>query len=155
MDLIDEQHVAVFQFGQDRRQIAGSLESWAGSDLKVAAHLRRNDVRKRRLPEAWRTGEKQVVSRLSTASGGTEHDTEVALEFLLSDKLRERAGPKSWLVEQHGHVIGFFGGREQLFAGHGESLADLQLQTPDASRRRASFRRLLVSPSAGRSTKTA
>ena len=155
VNLVDKQHIAVFELRQDRRQIASPFQSWAGRDLEVGAHLRRDDVGKRRLTEARRPGEQQMVSRFAPAISGAEHHAKMALQFLLADKIGERTGPKPRLVEQDSNVIGLFRRREQLFAGHRESLADLRAQTPDASRRSASFNRSLDSPSAGRSNRTA
>ena len=54
MDLVDEQHIARLQIGEDRREIAGPLEHRARGLAQVDAELGGDDVRQRRLAEARR-----------------------------------------------------------------------------------------------------
>ena len=69
VDLVDEQHVAVAELGEDRRQVAGSLQRRAGGDVHLHAHLGRDDAGQRRLAEPWRAGEQEVIDRLAAAAG--------------------------------------------------------------------------------------
>jgi hypothetical protein len=57
VDLVDEEHVALVELGEDRRQVAGPLERRAGGDVEVHAHLGGDDAGQRGLAEAGRPGE--------------------------------------------------------------------------------------------------
>ncbi len=65
MDLVDEQHVARLQIGQQRRQIAGARDHRAGGRAEADAELARDDLRQRRLAEARRPEEQHMVERLA------------------------------------------------------------------------------------------
>ena len=97
VDLVDEQHVVVAELGEDGGQVAGALERRAGRDVQVHAHLGGDDRRQRRLAEARRAGEEQVVDGLLAAAGRLEHDAEVLLQLALADELVEAARPQSGL----------------------------------------------------------
>ena len=74
VDLVDEQHVAVVELGQDRREVAGPLERGSGRDVEMRAHLGRDDAGQRRLAETGRTREQQVVGGLPAAASGLQQD---------------------------------------------------------------------------------
>ena len=69
VDLVDEQHVAVLELGEDRGQVAGPLERRARRDVQVDAHLGGDDAGQRGLAEPGRAGEQQVVDRLARVGG--------------------------------------------------------------------------------------
>src|SRR5581483_2257170 len=56
-------------------------------DAELVAH----DLRERRLPEAWRPGEQDVVEGLSACAGRGERDLELLLDAVLADEVGERA----------------------------------------------------------------
>ena len=89
MDLVDEQHVALVELGEDRRQVARPLERRSRRDVQMHAHLGGDDARQRGLAQPWRPGEQHVVDRLVAAAGRAEHDVEVLLELRLADELGE------------------------------------------------------------------
>ena len=93
MDLVDEQDVALVERGQDRGEVAGALDGRAGRVPDVDPELARDDRRERRLAEAGRAVEEDVVGRLSPALGGLEQHREVGLDLALADVLVE--GPRS------------------------------------------------------------
>ena len=97
VDLVDEQHVAVLEFGEDRRQIAGAFQRRTRRDVQVDAHLGGHDAGQRGLAEAGRAGEQQVIDRLLTLAGRLEDDAQVLLEFALADELVERTRPQAGL----------------------------------------------------------
>ena len=66
MDLVDEQHVALFEIGEQRREIAGLGDHRAGGGAEVDAELARHDLRQRGLAEARGADEQHVVERLVT-----------------------------------------------------------------------------------------
>jgi hypothetical protein len=65
MDLVDEQHVARFEIGQDRRQIAGLGQHGTGGGPEVHAQLARHDLGQGRLAQARRAEQQHVVQRLA------------------------------------------------------------------------------------------
>ena len=72
MDFVDEQHVVRLEVGQDRGQVAGALQHRAGGLAQVDAHFGGDDVRQRRLAEARRAEEQDVVERFTTFFGGLD-----------------------------------------------------------------------------------
>ena len=58
------------------------------------AHLVREDVRERRLAEAGRAAEEDVIERLAAAARRLDEDPEVVLVLALPDVLVERGRPK-------------------------------------------------------------
>jgi len=77
VDLVDEQHVALLEVGQGRREVAGARKDGARRHAQPDAHLLGHDPRERRLAEAGRAGEQEMVRRVTTTARGLEHDREV------------------------------------------------------------------------------
>ncbi len=161
VDLVDEQHVALVEAGEDGSQVAGALERGARGDLQADLHLGGDDAGQGGLAQAGRPGEQQVVGGLAAPAGGLEDDPEVLLELGLADELVERVGPQPALVvearagvgrlgdlDAPGQVLGDRVGAEQL-------VAHLGLPQPTASRCRAVFSSSDTLPSSGRSRTTA
>ena len=65
VDLVDEQHVARLEVGQQRGEIARALEHRARGLAQVDAHLARDDVRERGLAQARRAEQQHVVERFA------------------------------------------------------------------------------------------
>ena len=95
MDLVDEQHVVVAELGEDRGEVAGTLERRARRDVQLHVHLGGDDRRQRGLAEARGPGEEQVVDGLLAAARGLEHDAEVLLQLALADELGEASRPQT------------------------------------------------------------
>ena len=70
MDLVDEQHVARLQVGQDRGQIAGPGDHRARGRPKADTQFVRDDLRQRGLAQARRTEEQRVVQGLAAGARG-------------------------------------------------------------------------------------
>ena len=94
MDLVDEQHVALAELGEDGGEVAGAFEGGARGDVQVHAHLVGDDAGQRRLAEPGRPGEQQVVGGLAASAGGLEDDAQPVLQLGLADELVERPGPQ-------------------------------------------------------------
>ena len=92
MDLVDEEHRARLERGQERRDVALALERRAGGLHERDAELGGDDLRERGLAEAGRAGEQHVVERLAAAGGGRDRDRELVLDRLLADEVLEPAG---------------------------------------------------------------
>ena len=80
MDLIDEQHVARLQIGQDRRQVAGPLQHRTGGLAQVDAQLGGDDVRQRGLAQARRTEDQHVIERLGAHARRVDEDRQLRLD---------------------------------------------------------------------------
>ena len=65
--------------------------------VDVHAELAGDDVGERRLAQAGRAVEQDVVRRLPALPGGREQDREVVLDLRLADVLREDARPEAGL----------------------------------------------------------
>ena len=65
VDLVDEEHVALLERGEDRRDVALALERGAGDGADADAELLADDVGEARLAEARRADEQDVVERLA------------------------------------------------------------------------------------------
>ena len=73
VDLVDEEHVARLDRGEDRGDVL-LLERGAGDRAEADAELLAHDLRQRRLPEAGRAREQDVVERLAAPLGRVERD---------------------------------------------------------------------------------
>ena len=93
VDLVDEQHVALAELGEDGRQVAGAFERRTRRDVHVHAHLDGNDAGQAGLAEAGWPGEQQVVGRLAAHLGRLEHDGQVLFQLALADELAQPPGP--------------------------------------------------------------
>ena len=94
MDLVDEQHIAFFEIGQDRRQVARLGDHRPGRGAEADAEFARHDLRQRRLAEPRRSGKEHMVERFAPCLGGFDKDTEVGAGLLLTDELFERQRTK-------------------------------------------------------------
>ena len=94
MDLVDEQHVAVVEIGQDGGEVTGALERGPARDAKAHSHLRRDDPRQRGLAQPGRAREEEMVNGLAAPARRGEKDLEVLLESRLTDEFVEPARPQ-------------------------------------------------------------
>ena len=78
MDLVDEQHVARLEIGEQRREVAGLGDHRPRGRAETDAELARDDLRQRRLAEAGRADEQHVVERLAAALRGRDEDARFA-----------------------------------------------------------------------------
>ena len=91
MNLVDEQHVARLQIGEQCREIAGPLEHRARGLAQVDAELGGDDVRQRRLAETRRPEDQHVIERLAARARRADEDLQLRLDRRLADVLREAA----------------------------------------------------------------
>ena len=95
VDLVDEEHVAVLELGEDGGQVAGALDGRTRRGHVAHAHLVGDDGGEGGLAQPGRAGEQQVVDGLAPSPGGFEDDAEVLLEPRLADEVVERAGTQA------------------------------------------------------------
>ena len=94
VDLIDEQHVARFKVGQDRRQISGLGQHRPGGGAKVDPQLPGHDLGQRGLAQAGRPEQQHVIQRLTAVLRRLDEDAEVTLGLLLADELGHGLRPE-------------------------------------------------------------
>src|SRR3990172_3816933 len=94
MDLVDEKDVALVEAREHRGEVAGPLDRRAGRVADVDPELAGDDRGERRLAEAGRAVQEDVVGRLFPRPGRLEQDAEVGLDLALADVLVERARPE-------------------------------------------------------------
>ncbi len=94
MDLIDEEHVALFEIGEKGREIAGLGDDWPRRGAKIDAELARHDLGERRLAEARRPGEEHVVKSFVAALRRFDEHLQVLLDLRLPDEFLEQLRPE-------------------------------------------------------------
>ncbi len=91
MDLVDEEHVALFEVGDDRGQVAGAFDRGARGDADVDAELARDDVRERGLAESGRPRQQHVVEHFGASARRLDRHPENFFGALLSDEFAKLA----------------------------------------------------------------
>ena len=89
MDLVDEQNVAIFEISEQRGEIAGLGDHWAGGGAEIDAELARQDLRQRGLAEPGRTDEQRVIERFAPRARRLDEHAEIGARLLLADELRQ------------------------------------------------------------------
>ena len=121
MDLVDEEDIAFLEVCEDGGEVAGPLDSGAAGGADGGAHLRREDVRERRLAQPRRTVEEVMVERLAALLRRLDGDGEDVLHALLAGEVAEplrsqRLLRLEFVLVENGPVdLAFLG-------GHGASL---------------------------------
>ena len=88
MNLVDEQNIARFEVGENRREVA-ALAGTGPEVERKPTQLARHDLRQRRLAEAGRPEQQHVVER-AVRRRRVDEDLQIALGLLLADEFRER-----------------------------------------------------------------
>ena len=104
VDLVDEQDVAVFEIGQQSGKVAGLGDDRAGGGAEADAHLAREDASQRRLAEAGRAVQQDMVERFAAALGGGDEHPQILARRLLADELVETLRAKC-LVDVFGGAL--------------------------------------------------
>ena len=89
MDLIDEQHVARLEVGEQRREVARPLQHGSRGLAQVDLELVRDDVRERGLAEPRRPEDEHVIERLAAHARRLDEDIHLRRHLGLSHVLRE------------------------------------------------------------------
>ena len=94
MDFVDEEHVALFEIGQQRREIAGFGDNRTGGRAEIDAEFLRHDLRKRRLAEAGRADEEHMIECLAAVLRRLDEDLQVGARFRLASEVVQRLWPQ-------------------------------------------------------------
>jgi len=87
VNLVDEQHVAVFEIGEERGEVSGLGDDWARGRPEIHAKLARDDLRECGLAESRRAGKEHVIERLAPRPGRLDEHLEVRANLSLADEL--------------------------------------------------------------------
>ncbi len=123
MDLVDEQHVAALEAGQDGGQVAGSLDGGAGRRPQLRPDLGRDDRGEGGLAQARWPVQEDVIDRFRSLPSGVDQDPEVLLDPLLAREFVETARAHGGLERG---LLGQNFRAADPFDGHGRSLAASQ-----------------------------
>ena len=110
MDFVDEEHLSLIQVGEDRRQIAGTLQHRPGGGAQGGVHLVSDDVGQGGFAQTRRAEEQHVVQGFSTLHSRLDRHPQVFHHPLLADILLEASRAQGGLEPQ---VIDIGGAREQ------------------------------------------
>jgi len=94
MNLVDEQHIASFQVGQQGGQIAGSFQHRTGSRAQVHLQFVGHDVGQRCFAESGRAKDQQMVECLTAFGGGLDENLHLFVNRGLSDIFRQALWPQ-------------------------------------------------------------
>ena len=98
VNLVDEQHVALREIRHQRDQIARALDGRAAGDADVRPHLGGDDVGQRRLAQAGRTVEQDMIQRLASLARRLNVDIQAVLHRLLAHVFAQRFGAQAALL---------------------------------------------------------
>ncbi len=119
VDLVDEEHVALLEIGQQRGEIARLGDHRPRGGAESHAKLARDDLRERRLAEPGWTEEQHMVHRLAARLGGADEHAQILARRLLADEIVERLGAQRGV-----DVFGRAGGGDQaVWLGHASDVA--------------------------------
>ena len=129
VDLVDEQHVARFEIGEQRGQVACLGDHRPGGRTETDTHLATEDLRQRGLAKTRRAREQHMVKRIAPIARGRDEYFQVGLGGRLPREIVERGRPQRTVdclaglafgigdvsVSRHGPACGAVrGGMEQL-----------------------------------------
>ena len=115
VDLVDEEDVALFQIGEQRREVAGLGDHRPGGGAEVDAKLARHDLRQRGLAEPGRADEQHVVERFLALARRLDEDAKIGARLLLADEFGE---PLRTQRRIRGIVVAAFRGYEPCWRAH-------------------------------------
>ena len=113
VDLVDEEHVALFEIGELRREIAGLGDHRPRGRAEIDPELAGDDLGERRLAEAGRPDEEHVVERVLAGLRRADEDLQVRPRLLLADELGQHLRPQRRI----GVVLAALGGEEAVGGG--------------------------------------
>src|SRR6266478_8854227 len=92
VDFIDEENLAIAKVGKDRCQVALNLQRGPGGLLKSGAEFVGDDVGERRLAQAGRAVEQDVVEGFSARLCRLDGHVEILFDLVLADEFLEALG---------------------------------------------------------------
>jgi hypothetical protein len=106
MNLVEEQHLALAEVGQDRRQVALDLQRRSRSLLEPYIQFVGNDGGERGLTQPGRTEEKYMIERLAARFRGLQGNLELLFGLRLANEFPQPSRPQLQLK-----ILFFFSAR--------------------------------------------
>ena len=94
MNFVDEQHVALFEIGEQRRKVACLRDHRPRRRPEIHPKLPRHDLGEGRLTKTGRPCEQHMIQRLPARPRRIDEHFEVRPHFRLPDELIERLRPQ-------------------------------------------------------------
>ena len=121
VNFVDEQHIPVFEVGQDGGQIARPFNHRPGRGPNIYPHFPGNNMGHRGLAQPRRTVKQQVVEHVTALFGGLNGDAQVLFGTLLADVVIQAAGTQRALKPRFAAALdrirAVFGRRLQIEHG--------------------------------------
>ncbi|MNC18700.1 hypothetical protein D3C75_666070 [compost metagenome] len=95
VNLVNEQHIALLQIGQQRGQIAGPLNGRTGCCPQVHTQLIGDNIRESRFPQPWRPIQQHMVQRFTAHFGCFYINFQILFNLVLSDIFPQIAGTQT------------------------------------------------------------
>ena len=95
MDLVNEQHVAVRQIGQNAGQVAGPFDGRAAGDADVLPHFSGDNARQRSLAQSGRAVKEDMIQRFPAFQRRFNGNMQVLLHTFLHDILPQGLWPQA------------------------------------------------------------
>ena len=95
VDLVDEQHIARFQIGQDGGQIARPRQHRTRGHAKPHPQFARHDLRQRGLAKARGAMKQDMIHRLAPAARAFDEYAQIGPRFGLTDEIGQRLRTQS------------------------------------------------------------
>ncbi len=108
MDLVDEQHVAALQTGQESGKIAGFVDHGPGGTFDINAHLFGKNIGQCGFAQSGRTGEQYMFHDVPPPLGRLDKEFQPFTGLLLSHEIAELGGTETYIQIFVGLVQPFF-----------------------------------------------
>ena len=89
VNLVDEQHVARLEIGEQCRKVAGLRDHRPGCGAEVHAQFARDDLRQRGLAEARRADEQHVIERFLARARRLDEHRQISARLFLANEFRQ------------------------------------------------------------------
>ncbi len=93
MNLVNEEHIARLEIGQQCSQVTGALQHRSGGALDLGTHLLGDDIGQRGLAETGRPEDQHMIQRLATPLGRLDEQFHLLAHGRLADIFRQLERP--------------------------------------------------------------
>ncbi len=119
MNLVDKEHIALFETGEHGRQVPGALQHRARGTLDLHAHFLGDDIGQRGLAQAGWTEDEQMIQRLAASAGSGHEQLHLLAHRRLTYVVGQAIRPDGPI--NHLFLLPWSGGDQAVFFQHGVS----------------------------------